>query len=154
MIAVPIVQTVCFGVYVWHIVAKFGVIASISESWYVDEKTNWKFIFFIWSISFPTLALYSYSPWFVASAISLGFVSGAPAFRSEKLIGTLHSVFTVGGIAFACYALIRSGEWFSVIACMVASVLLARLKVKNMTWWTEIACFSAIEIGVITLVIK
>lgn len=153
MITIPIIQILCFGAYIWYIVAKFGVINSISESWYVDGATNWKFIFFLWIISFATCFLYSYSPWFILSGTSLFLVSGVPMFRGEKLIGILHSVFTVGGIAFACYALLQCNLYFPVIGCVLSSILLARLKVNNTTWWTEIACFSAIELGVIQLTI-
>lgn len=158
MITIPILQTVCFTLYVWWIVAHFGVIQSISQSWYEEENVKGKrkkfmFILFIISISIPTLFLAGKSLWFIGSAVSLGIVALAPAFRSEhKIVGILHTGGTVGGIAFACYALVTQGIYFTTVLCVVGSILPERLKIDNTTWWTEVVCFSAIELGIFQLI--
>lgn len=120
MIYLPIIQTVCFSLYVWYIVYHFGVIQSISQSWYEEGPTRKKFMFilFIISISVSTLILgiLTKNVWFMACAGSLGIIGFAPAFRSEhKIVGILHTGGTVAGIAFACYALITHGVYFPVI---------------------------------------
>src|SRR3981189_3004422 len=97
------------------------------------------FVLFIASISVPTLFLAKISLWFLASAVSLGIVAFAPAFRSEhKIVGILHTGGTVLGIAFACYALATHGIYFPAIGCAIVSILLDRLKISNATFWTEI----------------
>lgn len=155
MIAIPIVQTICFSAYVWYIVYNFKILPSISASWYSEGPTRKKFMFilFIVSISVPTLFLAKISLWFLASAGSLGIVAFAPAFRSEhKIVGILHTGGTVLGIAFACYAMITHGIYFPTIGCMVCSILFERVKMDNTTWWVEVADFAFIELGIFQLI--
>lgn len=155
MILVPILQTLIFVAYVWWVVMHYGTLPSISASWYAEGPTGkkWMFILFITLISALTLVLAWKSLWFIGSGLSLLIIAFAPAFNSEnKIVGILHTGGTVGGIAFACYALATHGIYFSVILCTVGSILPERLKIDNTTWWTEIVCFSAIELGVFQLI--
>lgn len=143
-----------FSAYVWWIIKQFGILPSISQSWYEEanvkgKKKKFMFILFIVSISAATLLLYSKSLWFLGSGASLLIVAFAPAFRSDhKIVGVLHTGGTVAGIAFGCYALVTEGIYFTTVLCVVGSILPERLKIDNTTWWTEVACFSAIELGI------
>lgn len=149
----PILQTFIFSTYLWYIVAKFGILPSVSESWYAEGAKKYMFIIFITSLSVLTLLLYSHSLWFIASGLSLAIVAFAPAFRSDnKIVGILHTGGTVGGIAFACWALLTHGVYFPVIGCAISSILLARLKVPNTTFWTEVADFAFIVLGVAQMI--
>lgn len=146
MIAIPILQTICFSLYVWYIVYHFNVIQSISESWYREGPTRKKFMFilFIISISVPTLILgiLTKNVWFMACAGSLGIIGFAPAFRSEhKIVGVLHTGGTVAGIAFAAYALLTHGIYFPLVEGAAISFILSRVKVSNLTFWQEINWF-------------
>lgn len=155
MIAIPLFLLVAFSLYLWWVTDHYGVLSSISESWYSEGPTRKKFMFvaFILAISIPTLLLFTKSLWFLGSGASLLIVAFAPAFRSDhKVVGILHSAGTVGGIAFACYALATHGLYFPAIMCTVSSILLARFKVSNETWWTEVADFAWIELGVFQLI--
>lgn len=151
MITIPILQTTFFSLYIWYIVAKFGVLPSVSQSWYAEGAKKYMFIFFITSISVLTLLLgyFSKNVWFAASAISLGIVGFAPAFRSEhKIVGILHTGGTILSIAFACYGLVIHGIYFPAIGCVVCSILFERVKMNNTTFWVEIADFAFIVLGV------
>lgn len=149
MIAIPIIQTLCFALYLWWVVSHYGVLPSISQSWYTEGRMKYMFILFICSISILTLLLFTKSPWFLASGGSLLIVAFAPAFRSEnKIVGILHTGGSIGGISFACYAMITHGIYFPVILCLIGSILPDRLKITNSTWWVEVICFGAIELGV------
>ena len=160
MIAIPIFQTLIFGLYIWYIIVTFGILPSVSQSWYEEANVNgkkkkWMFVAFIISISALTILLgvLTHNIWFVASGGSLLIVAFAPAFRSDhKIVGILHTGGTVAGIAFACYALVTHGIYFPVILCTIGSILLERLKIANTTWWTEIICFGSIEMGVFQLI--
>lgn len=155
MIAIPIIQTICFTLYIWYVVSMYGVLPSISQSWYSEGPTRKKFMFilFIASISVPTLFLAKISLWFLASAGSLAIVAFAPAFRSEhKIVGILHTGGTVLGIAFACYAMITHGIYFPTVGCLICSILFERVKMENTTFWTEIADFAFIEMGIFQLI--
>lgn len=156
MIAIPIIQTIVFGLYVLFIISRYGVLSSISESWYSEGPTRQKFMFvlFIVSISAASVMLHKLSLWFIASGGSLAVVAFAPAFRSDnKIVGILHTGGTILGIAFACYALAIHGVYISTIGCIVSSILLDRLKIKNTTFWTEVADFTWIEVGIFQLMI-
>jgi hypothetical protein len=155
MIVLPIIQAICFLTYIWIVVSLYGILPSISQSWYSEGPTKKKFMFiaFIVSISIPTMLLFSKSLWFLASGGSLLIVAFAPSFRSDKkIVGILHSAGTIGGIAFACYALLTHGIYFPTICCLVGSILLDRFKVENSTWWVEIADFTFIVMGVFQLI--
>lgn len=160
MISIPILQTLIFGLYLWWIVSHFGVIQSISQSWYEEgdvngKKKKWMFFLFIASVSALTalLGYLTHNIWFYFSGGNLLIVGFAPAFRSEhKIVGILHTAGTVSGIAFACYALVTHGVYFSAIGCTITSILLDRLKVPNATLWTEIGDMGWIELGVFQLI--
>lgn len=153
MIAIPIIQTLIFVAYVWWVVMHYGTLHSISQSWYAEGKMKWMFILFIALLSALTFVLAGKSLWFIGSGLSLLIVAFAPAFRSEhKIVGIIHTVGSVGGIAFACYALVTQGIYFTIILCVVGSILPERLKIDNTTWWTEIVCFGAIMLGVFQLI--
>lgn len=153
MIAIPIFQVLAFTVYVLYIVKKFGVLPSISESWYSEGKMKYLFVIFIISISVPTLLLFHYSLWFLASGGFLLAVAFAPAFKSnDRIVGVIHSTGTIGGIVFALWPLVTHGIYIPAILCVIFSILLERLKIANTTWWVEIANFTAIEFGIFQLI--
>lgn len=160
MITIPVFQTLVFGLYLWWIVVHFGILPSISQSWYEEaqvkgKKKKWLFILFIASISASTalLGYLTHNIWFEFSGGSLAIVALAPAFRSEhKMVGILHTGGTVLGIAFACYALLTHGVYFPVIGCAICSVLFERVKISNTTFWVEIADFYFIEVGIFQLI--
>lgn len=149
MITIPILQTLVFGAYLLWIVIHFGVLPSISQSWYEEgdvkgKKKKWLFVLFIVLISVSTAALgyLTKNSWFYASGGSLLIVAFAPAFRSEhKMVGILHTAGTVGGIAFACYALVTRGIYFPLVEGAAISVILDRMKVPNLTFWQEVNWF-------------
>lgn len=153
MISIPIIQTICFTLYVWFVVSRYGVLSSISESWYREERMKYMFILFIGSTSIPTLFLSGISLWFLASGGFLLAVAFAPAFRSDHpIVGIIHSTGATGSIVIALYAMLIHGIYFPAIACIAASILIERLKVNNATWWVEIADFAFIEMGIFQLI--
>ena len=153
MITLPIIQAICFLTYIWIVVSMYGILPSVSESWYREGSMKYMFIIFICILSGATMLLFSKSLWFLASGGSLLIVAFAPAFRSDnKIVGILHTAGTIGGIAFACYALLTHGIYFPTICCLVGSILLDRFKVENSTWWVEIADFIFIVMGVFQLI--
>lgn len=155
MIFVPIFQTLIFVAYVWWVIMHYGTLQSISQSWYAEGPSNkkWMFILFICLISALTLVLAWKSLWFIGSGLSLLIIGFAPAFNSEhKIVGILHTGGTVGGIAFACYALATHGVYFPVVGCTVCSVMFERMKIEHTTWWVEIADFSFIVLGIFQLI--
>lgn len=83
--------------YLITIVILFGVLKSISQSYY-EVKGFGKAIFtlFIWSISIPMMIIGSTPLMFFAGAL-LSFVGAAPAFK-EEMEGKVHVIGATGGI--------------------------------------------------------
>lgn len=160
MITIPILQTTIFGLYIWYVIAKFGILPSVSQSWYVEANVNgkkkkWMFVAFIVSISTLTILLgyLTKNIWFYASGGSLLIVAFAPAFRSEhRIVGILHTGGTVLGIAFACYAMITHGIYFPFVFGAAITLVIERLKIENSTFWNELVWFYSIMIGIFQLV--
>lgn len=155
MIIIPIIQTLIFVAYVWWIVKQFGMLPSISASWYAEGPSHkkWMFILFVCSISALTLLLAWKSLWFIGSGLSLLIIALAPAFNSEhKIVGVLHTGGTVAGIAFACYALLTHRVYFPVIMCAAGSIIPERLRIDHVTFWVEIISFTAIVLGIFQMI--
>lgn len=156
MLTIPIVTSVVFVAYMWYVFVSFGVLPSVSDSYYEETtRKNYLFAAFIFGIAIPT-ALLAFSTHlsvlsrvsFFTSGILLFLVCTFASFRDPgPLTSALHSVGATGGIAAALVGLTLSHIYAPAIVAVVASVLLERLKVKNATLWVEIACFLPINAG-------
>lgn len=147
------IQIIAFVLYISYIVAKYGILSSISDSWYMlPFKEKLLFTFFIWSIGVPIMGLYDKSWLFVASGIVLSLVGVSSAFRSEqKWVRKLHVVGATGGIILAYLGLLACRIYYPFIIAGVISLLFIKLKIKNETWWIEVIDFVLIITGIIDL---
>lgn len=147
MIAIPIIQTVVFITYFTFIIKKYGVLDSISDSWYQEGETNYLFILFLLGIGIPTILLRE--PAFIVTGSLLCIVGAMPAFKLNKFIGTIHAAATTGAIIAALVGLLIHGIWLPFVEGSVAALIINHkgFKVKNTTTWTELAYFSSIEHG-------
>jgi len=148
---VVLIQLLIFSVYIAYILYKYGVLSSISDSYYsLPESRRYLFTFFIWGVGAPILALTDYSGLFFAAGAFLFFVGAATQFRSDDgFTPQVHSIGATGGIVAALFALVSLNIYYPLIIASIASILIKKLKVPNSTWWIEVACFACIEIGLI-----
>lgn len=138
----PYVQTAVFVIYITLIWARYGVLDSISASYYeLPQKWNWLFTIFLWALGF-TILFYG-SVWFFFAGAFLCFAGTASQFK-ESLTSTVHYVGAVGGIVFATIGIHNA---FLSIMMIFGVFGLAVLDIKNLTWWTETLCFIMITIG-------
>lgn len=141
-----------FVSYVAIIWAKYGVLPSISDSYYVLPG-NWKIFFtiFCWAFAFPAIIAGGTALMFLAGA-GIAFVGAAAAFQ-EKLTKTVHYAGAIWGVLFSQLSICIDFHLYPItIGFVLLSGLLYLLKVKNLTWWVELLAFSAISIalGIIT----
>lgn len=149
--------TIVFISYVVGVYLKYGVLKSISESYY-RIKNKALFTLFIWSVSIPTIIVGETPLLFFAGAL-LSFVGAAPAFR-EDVEGKVHVVGATGGIilGFASMAFEFHNYWLAgIMLGFLAFALPKRLPKKldkewingitNYTWWIEIVAFSLLAYG-------
>ena len=98
-----IIQLVVFLLYVGFIIKRYGVLPSISDSWYVlPLSQQFLFTLFTWGLGIPML-LYG-NIWFFLSGAGLSFVGAATAFKSK--IGLTKEVHYGGALVGILGALI------------------------------------------------
>lgn len=151
MIAIPIIQTIIFIVYLIFLIKRYGILDSISDSWYQEGEQNYLFIFFLLGIAIPAILLLE--PAFIVTGSLLCTVGAMSAFRVSKFVGATHGIAATGGIVAALVGIAIHGIWFPAIVAGLATLVINHkgFKIKNTTWWTEVACFLAIELGLFKL---
>ena len=143
-----IMLSVFFG-YVGFIWAKYGVLKSISQSYYeLPEKWRFLFTLFCWGFAFPAIIIGTpvTGLMFFAGA-GICFVGAAAAFE-EKLTREVHFAGAGAGVLFSQLAMILSyGMWPISLIFGVSSLLmlLFRKKIREKhIWWIEVLAFLAI----------
>lgn len=137
--------------YISFIVNRYGVLPSISGSYYKmkDDKLfgGSLFTLFIWSLSLPLIIIGDTPLMFFAGAF-LSFVGAASAFKDLKMTKRVHNIGAIGGIGFGFLSMIIDFQLFELTYFMVVlSLSLFLLKTKNLIWWVEILAFVLIILG-------
>lgn len=155
---ISIIQILIFVSYITFIVSKFGVLSSISESWYrlEDYKKNLGilFTFFCWGIGFlMPFHTVGDTGWFVGSGAGLVFVGAATMFKSTAAHTNI--VHMVGAAMCIIMGFLGIGfqyhQWYPLIMFVVSSIPLYLFVKKNRTWWIEILAFVSIGVGLILI---
>jgi len=135
-----------FIAYVSFIWSKYGILKSISESYYkLPRKWNWLFVAFCWLFAFPAMILGgSYLMMFAAGGIV--FVGAAAAMHTFPT-RAVHLTGAIGGMILACIAMVvQYHMWYMTVGVAVLALLALLLDKKRAMWWTELAIFTAISI--------
>jgi hypothetical protein len=145
-----IIQAIVFIVYISFIVYRYGVLPSISESWYVLPKGQ-KFLFtlFTFGIGVPML-FYDSAVLFLAGS-ALTFVGAATEFKSTEWIkDEVHYTGAALGIILPLlYFGFNNGLWIPLIAQVVGTIIITLTKTPNKIWWTEILAFVCVLFGLL-----
>lgn len=148
-----------FLVYIIWVVKKWGVLPSISDSYYHYYKEGniakwlpipmkYLFTFFIFGFSYTAL-MSDPTPLLFGAITLLGITGVSPAFKEDKQIETLHIVGAFGGIILSQLSIwIEHGMWYVTVSFAALSILMMILnkvgKFDNKTWWIEILAFTSI----------
>jgi hypothetical protein len=147
-----ICQLLIFVTYVTYITYRFGVLPSISESFYKlnEFRKGHFFTFFCFALS-TTMVLESYksSPLYFFSGVGLAFVGVATRFKwSGAHTNIVHYLGAFVGIVSALAALyFESGMWIPATLFAFITALIVLFKIKNATFWIEIVAFLLIITG-------
>jgi hypothetical protein len=151
MIALTTFQAIVFIGYVLFIYSQFGVLQSISDSWYkLKEKGGvWYSLFtwFTWLIGIPLFfQTNGSSPFFFIAGAGLTFVGVATMFKlSNSIEPYIHFAGAVIGITASFIALVvERGVWLPAVVFVITALCIQLLYKKNTTWWIEIAAFVCI----------
>lgn len=164
-------QIAVFTGYLYYIYTKYGVLNSISESYYCLEKERPQWIsaiftLFIWCIGATMVMLFAIesenvAEWkatpFIISAAAFGFLGAAPKFKI-KTESTVHVIGAATAIASAFIALLTTYRSYGfLIAFIVTYIILKYLwiseesrEIPNITWWIECAAFVLISLALVT----
>lgn len=159
MNVLAIIQVLFFFGYVAYLWNKFGVLHSISQSWYELKpfKKSHLFNVFAAGVGLPMWAYQIYMGSDVAQmlfAVSGFFMFGlgvASTFRDSKMVSTIHYLCTLFAIGFAFWGLnvqFKDGYfWYILGGTAVGCALL--LLVKNKIWWIELLVFTVLILRLI-----
>lgn len=156
MTALTIFQALVFVSYVMFILIKFGTLPSISDSWYKlkDLGGVWYSLFtwFTWLLGIPLLfQTNGDTALFFLAGAGLSFVGVATMFKlKESIEPMIHFGGALTAILGSLAGLgIERGAWLPTFAFVIVSAGIILTKLKNRTWWIEIAAFLAIIFGLI-----
>jgi len=135
--------------YIIFIWTQYGVLSSISESYYrLPQELKILFTIFCWGFAIPVMIMGSSVLTFLAGS-AICFVGAAAAFK-EKLTSTVHEIGAYVGVILAQVALVVDMQlwWLSAIF-FVTSLFLTiwKNKVKHPIWWIELTAFTTTLIG-------
>lgn len=150
MSILTIIQLVIFLLYVGFIVKHYGILPSISDSWYVlPSRHNFLFTLFTWGIGIP-MFLYG-NVWFALSGSGLSFVGAATQFKDKiALTKEVHYIGAVVGILGALIGIIvEYGNYLPLVLFVFLAISIQVSYMKNKIWWQEIVASLLILFGLI-----
>ena len=153
MFAIPIIQFVIFTSYILYVYYRFGVLNSISESWYKLQTIKQSYLFTLFCFGIGFLMLFNgsdQSPFYFLSGAGLGFTGAAAAFKSKgAYTDIIHMVGAAFAILFGSIGLwYEFGIYIPFVIILLTGILTYLIKIKNSTWWFEIISFAILIIGV------
>lgn len=140
---------VFFG-YVAFIWKRYGILPSISESWYrLPDKDKILFTLFCWGFAFPAIILGDNVLMFLAGT-GISFVGAAAQFK-QTMTRTVHIIGAFTGVLFSQLAIYFDYNLFYInlifISLALSIFLLRKTKIKNYIWWIEITAFTSIIVA-------
>jgi len=152
MVGLFITMVTIFVAYVATIVGLYGILPSISESYYrLPKKWNSMFTLALWGFSFPAMIIGTPITGLMFFACAgIMFVGAAAAFH-QKITKTVHIVGATLGMVLSQVAIATAfGMWYVTVASVILSALvfLFRKHINNThVFWIELICFTAIGLA-------
>ena len=141
-----IVSLIIFTTYLIWIISKYGLLPSISDSYYKlkEDKLDFVFTLFIWYVSLSTIFIASTPLMFGAGSL-IAFVGAATAFKDDNLTKRVHTFGAICGILFGIMSLILEFNDYIIPAIFLTIFLtIIIINPKNKTYWIELAAFYSI----------
>lgn len=149
--SITIVSACIFIAYALFVTIKFGVLPSISESWYKLQELGgvWYSLFTWFCYSLGVTLFFQTNGetglFFLAGA-GLIIVGVATHFKlendTEPIIHFLGAAICILSSFLGLIA--ERGCWIPLVVFIISAGLISLLRVKNTTWWIEIAAFVCI----------
>lgn len=137
-----------FCQYIYFIYIKFGILNSISASFY---KVKNMFRFFVWGISLCVVpfAIHEFKLLMILGIIMLGSVGGFARFNRDQLRFKIHMIGAIGGISLLFISLwIYFDIWFISVFMLMGVALFAIIRRNNHdVWGMEVLAFILLSFG-------
>jgi hypothetical protein len=143
-----LIQTVVFISYVGLIIKRYGILPSISDSWYsLPQSENFLFTLFTWGLAIPML--FYGNVWFFLAGVGLSFVGAATQFKMTLgLTSEIHYAGAVLGIFSSLIGIASMyQDLFPLVNFVFFALVLQLSPIKNKLWWQEILAFAVILLG-------
>lgn len=159
MIALYITSLLVFALYTTIILMAFGVLPSVSDSYYALKKHNISapFTLFCWGTAFPLLIYWIEllpNDWNFLPFIACGgllFVGASPAFKDVELERKVHSISAMICAVTAYTWTFLYGSIFIGINFILLSILLYFILKRNKIYWLELIAFTNIYIQLLII---
>ena len=142
-----------FSIYFYFITKSFGVLDSISLSFYKleEQKRNrgWWFLAFAWGLGFPMVVFLEFSGLFMIPIFCVLLLGAAPQYK-RKMTETVHLIGALGSLGSALILIgIVFGNWWCIGGVLAAIGLLRIFKTRNLTTWEETVAFIGTCVGLL-----
>lgn len=150
MISLTLTQLLVITLYLGLITKRYGVLPSISDSWYsLPLKEKFLFTLFTWGLGIPML--FYGNVWFFLAGSGLSFVGAATQFKS--MIGLTKEVHYAGAVVGIFASLIGIWvEWDNLLPLIWFIFFALSIQIsyiKNKLWWQEIVAVVLILWGLL-----
>lgn len=148
MVILLLSQIFVFLWYLSFVIKNYGILPSISDSWYkLPQSIKYYFTFFTWGVGIPMMFMGDI--WFFISGIGFSFVGAATRFKlKDKFTPIFHFTGAAVGILSALTGIgYYFNDWAPLIMFLVFSVVLIIFNLKKIIWWIEILAFICVVWG-------
>ena len=146
------IQITIFILYTTLIVYRYGILPSISESWYVlPLRQKFLFTLFTWGIGIPMLFYDSGALFLSGSALT--FVGVATQFKTSiSFTREVHYAGALIGVLVPLiYFGISSDNWMPLLVQVISTMIIISTRIQNKIWWTEIVAFFCVLSGLLNI---
>jgi len=142
-----LIQFLIFLSYVTFIYLRYGILTSISTSWYLLPKKQ-KILFVLFCFSIGMLMIFHGGIFFFLSGTGLLFTGAAAEYESKgAYTNIVHFVGAVISVIFAILGLWLDYNIYFPLLVIPISLFIYLMKIKNYLWWMEIISFLFIMMG-------
>ena len=141
-----IVSLIIFTTYLIWIISKYGLLPSISDSYYKlkEDKLDFVFTLFIGYVSLSTIFIASTPLMFGAGSL-IAFVGAATAFKDDNLTKKVHTISAISGILFGIMSLLLEfNDYIFPVIFLNLFLIIVISNPKNKIYWVEIVAFYSI----------
>lgn len=146
-----LVSFLVFTAYVGLVTLKFGVLPSVSDSYY-HIKNKALFTLALFAFSFSAI-LSGGTLLMMLAGSGICFVAAAPDFRIHKE-GDVHFISAISGIVFGMLSMWFDFGYWWIVVIMASGSIAIRLRLKNYTFYIEVLAFYLIMLGLLLNLIK